>query len=115
MATVLKLEELGQFLFGIFLFLQLTFSWWWFPAMLLTPDVGMVGYLLNNKLGAITYNIMHHKGLAIVVLLLGYTLGNEILSLTGIILFSHASMDRLLGYGLKYFDHFKHTHLGNLS
>lgn len=115
MTFVLKLEELAQFFFGIFLFAQLNMSWWWFPLLLLTPDLGMLGYLVNNKIGAITYNITHHKGLAIAVLLLGYILGNEIISLTGIILFAHSSMDRMFGYGLKYFDHFKHTHLGDLS
>jgi hypothetical protein len=31
---------------------------------------------------------------------------------TGTLLFTHASFDRILGYGLKYFDSFKHTHLG---
>ena len=34
--------------------------------------------------------------------------------LPGIILFGHASMDRIFGYGLKFSDNFKHTHLGNL-
>lgn len=114
MKNVLKLEEVAQFFLGVFLFSQLDFAWWWFAALLLLPDIGMLGYLANPKWGAITYNITHHKGLAIVVLLLGYTLGNEIVTLTGIILFSHAAMDRVFGYGLKYFDHFKHTHLGNL-
>ena len=31
---------------------------------------------------------------------------------TGVILYGHASMDRIFGYGLKYGDHFQHTHLG---
>ena len=32
--------------------------------------------------------------------------------LLGIILFGHASMDRVFGYGLKFGDNFHHTHLG---
>jgi len=28
------------------------------------------------------------------------------------VLYGHSSFDRLCGYGLKYVDDFKHTHLG---
>jgi len=35
--------------------------------------------------------------------------------LIGIILFSHASMDRIMGYGLKYDKGFKYTHLGEIG
>ena len=115
METSLKIEELAQFLFGIFLFTQLDYAWWWFPVLLLTPDIGMLGYIVNTKVGAFTYNVFHHKAIAILVLLLGYYLYNDIVVLTGIILFSHSAMDRIFGYGLKYPDHFKHTHLGNLK
>ena len=32
--------------------------------------------------------------------------------LAGLIIYGHSCMDRMLGYGLKFGDHFKHTHLG---
>ncbi|MGV8138599.1 MAG: DUF4260 family protein [Mangrovibacterium sp.] len=32
--------------------------------------------------------------------------------LTGIVLFGHSSMDSAFGFGLKYADDFKYTHLG---
>lgn len=115
METSLKIEELAQFLFGIFLFTQLDYAWWWFLVLLLTPDIGMLGYLVNTKVGAFTYNVFHHKAIAILVLLIGYYLSNDIVALKGIILFSHSAMDRIFGYGLKYPGHFKHTHLGNLK
>ena len=35
--------------------------------------------------------------------------------LGGLILFGHSSMDRILGYGLKYPDSFEHTHLGMIG
>jgi hypothetical protein len=35
--------------------------------------------------------------------------------LAGIILFAHSSMDRLFGYGLKYFTGFSDTHLGKIG
>ncbi len=114
MKSILKLEELAQFLFGIFLFSQLEFAWWWFIALLFLPDVGMIGYLVNLKIGAITYNIFHHKGLALALYILGIYVQNPWVQLCGIILFSHSALDRMLGYGLKYDRGFKFTHLGTL-
>ena len=112
MKIILKLEELAEFLFALFLFYQLNFSAWIFWALLLTPDLSMVGYLVNTKVGAICYNIAHHKALAVFVGVLGILLTNNNLQLAGIILFAHSAMDRFFGYGLKYFDSFKNTHLG---
>lgn len=114
MKSILKLEELFQFILGIYLFSTLSYAWWWFLALILLPDIGMLGYLINTKIGAITYNIFHHKGLAVLIFLVGIYFEIEVVQLTGIILFSHASLDRIFGYGLKYADHFKNTHLGSL-
>ena len=87
---------------GILAFNQLDFAWWWFLVLILTPDIGMLRYLVNSKIGALIYNIFHHKGLAILVYIAGIYFANNIMELTGIILFSHASFDRVFGYGLKY-------------
>lgn len=112
MNFLLKLEELGQLLLSIVLFQQLDYAWWIYPACILLPDISMLGYLLNTKVGAWGYNLFHHKLLAIAILALGYWLNHDLLILSGIILFGHSAMDRALGYGLKYTDSFQHTHLG---
>jgi len=112
MKTSLKVEELLMFIFGVYLFHQLSFSWWWFISLILTPDIGMLGYAFNSKIGAITYNIFHHKAIAIALYLSGIFFQNVLLQLIGVILFSHASMDRFFSYGLKYFTAFNSTHLG---
>lgn len=114
MQQLIKLEELAMFLLSILLFATLSFDWWWYPLLILAPDLGMLGYLINPKVGALSYNIFHHKGLAIVLGAIGFVWWIPSLYLAGIILFGHASMDRVLGYGLKFNDDFKHTHLGNL-
>lgn len=115
MKQIIQIEELAMFLLSIYLFSTLSFAWWWFPVLILAPDVSMVGYLAGNKAGAITYNFFHHKALAIAVYVLGGYLQNEIIQLAGIILFGHSSMDRLFGYGLKTFAGFKSTHLGEIG
>ncbi len=115
MNNLLKLEELGQLLLSIFLFNQLEYSWWVFPACILLPDLSMIGYLVNTKTGAWIYNFFHHKLIAIAILGLGYWLDNSLLILTGVILLGHSAMDRMFGYGLKFSDSFKNTHLGRIG
>ena len=71
MNNLLKLEELAMFSLSIFFFNQTDFAWWWFPALILLPDLGMLGYLVSTKTGAWMYNLFHHKGIALLVLGLG--------------------------------------------
>lgn len=100
---------------GIYLFSLLNYAWWWFPALLLVPDISMIGYAFGNRAGAWTYNIVHHRGVAVIVYLAGIYINNPALQLAGVILFSHSCFDRMLGYGLKYEKGFKFTHLGEIG
>ena len=112
MHNLLTLEEIGQFFLSIILFNQLDYAWWIFLACLLLPDLSMIGYLVDTKTGAWIYNFFHHKLVAITILFIGFWLNHSILVLAGIILFGHSAMDRIFGYGLKFNDNFKNTHLG---
>ena len=115
MKSLLKIEELAMFGLGIFLFSLLPYAWWWFLVLLLTPDLGMLGYLFGKKTGAMIYNLFHHKAVAIAIYLLGVYLSIPIAQLIGVILFSHSAFDRMMGYGLKYNKGFKFTHLGEIG
>ena len=115
MKTLIRLEEAAMFLFGIFLFAQLPFAWWWFPVLILLPDLSMIGYVAGNKAGANMYNFFHHKAVAIIVYVIAFYLKNDVLQLAGIILFAHSSMDRFFGYGLKHFEGFHFTHLEKIG
>jgi Domain of unknown function (DUF4260) len=115
MKTMLKIEEIAQFVLGIFFFKMLSYDWWWFPALLFVPDVSMIGYFINPKIGATLYNFFHHKALAIICILAGFVLFNNLISLAGAILLAHIALDRFFGLGLKYPDSFFNTHLGKIS
>lgn len=115
MKTLLKIEEAFMFGLSIFLFSKLNYAWWWYPLLILTPDLSMIGYLGGPKLGVVTYNFIHHKAFGISVFVLGIILVSQPLLLAGLILFGHSSMDRVLTYGLKYPDSFQHTHLGMIG
>ncbi|HEX5024202.1 MAG TPA: DUF4260 domain-containing protein [Agriterribacter sp.] len=114
MKLVLKWEELALFLLSIYALYTMHAQWWIFLLLFIGPDVSMLGYAAGNTAGAITYNLFHHKGVAVVVFMAGWVLENWGLQVTGIVLFGHSSMDRVFGYGLKYFEGFKFTHLGHI-
>ena len=90
-------------------------QWWLYPALLLVPDIFMLGYLRNTKFGSITYNLGHSYPAAALVTALGFVLGSGLVIALGAIWFGHIGWDRMLGYGLKYATSFKHTHLGDLE
>ncbi len=115
MKNLLKLEELFMFALSIFFFTKLDFAWWWYPILLFTPDFIMLGYLINPRIGAWTYNFVHHKALGLSIFVVGIILVSQPIQLTGLILFGHSSMDRAMGYGLKHTDSFQHTHLGMIG
>jgi hypothetical protein len=115
MKLLLKLEELAQLLLAVFVFAHLPFAWWMLPATFLLPDLSMLGYLAGPRVGAASYNLLHHKALAIAVGLAGWMLGLPVLMLAGTVLLFHSSFDRLLGYGLKYSTGFQDTHLGRVG
>jgi len=115
MKNLLKIEEVALLGLAIYLNSYLPFPAWVFWALFLAPDLGMLGYLFNPKVGAFTYNLLHHKGVAMACYLGGYFLIIHELTLVGVILLGHSSFDRILGYGLKYTDSFHHTHLGMIG
>lgn len=115
MSYTLKLEELFMFGLSIYLFSKLDYAWWWYAVLLFTPDISMLGYLINTRIGALTYNFVHHKALGITLYVLGSFVTAPALQLAGVILFGHSSMDRIMGYGLKHSDSFQHTHLDMTS
>ncbi len=115
MQRVIKLEEIIMCIFSFFLFTESELDWWWFFVLLLLPDLSMLGYAFGNKTGAILYNIFHHKGFGIILILLGFYLDITPLFISGIIIFGHSSLDRFFGYGLKRFIGFKFTHLGEIG
>jgi len=115
MKKLIQIEEAGLFILSLFLYSRLGFGWWLFAILFFLPDLSMIGYTLNAKAGAIIYNLFHHRFVGIGIYLTGYYLEIPIVSLTGVILFSHSTLDRIFGYGLKKYSGFKHTHLGEIG
>ena len=113
--ALLRFEGATLFAASIALFAVQGLQWWLYPALLLVPDIFMLGYLRNTKLGSIIYNLGHSYPIAALVTVLGFVLASPLTIGIGAIWFGHIGWDRMFGYGLKYGTSFKHTHLGDLE
>ena len=113
--VILRIEGLVLFAASIALFSVQGQQWWLYPALLLVPDIFMIGYLRNTKLGAVIYNIGHSYPAAALVTSLGFLFSSPIAIALGAIWFGHIGWDRMFGYGLKYATSFQHTHLGKIG
>jgi hypothetical protein len=113
MKFALKLEESGLFILFSFIYFHFYPGGWpLFLGLFFTPDLSFLLYFINRKFGAVSYNILHHKGFIVLLMFAGYLSGNILVIQTGLIFMAHSCFDRFAGYGLKYFDSFDHTHLG---
>lgn len=108
---LLHLEGLFVFIISIYLYGQLDGSWLLFILLILLPDVSVLGYLVNNKIGSYAYNIVHTYMGPIFLMLVGFFLEMPLLLTLGLIWTAHIGIDRAFGFGLKYRDSFKNTHM----
>lgn len=115
MRSLLKTEQVVVLLATYFATILLGHPWWLFFALLLFPDISMLGYIAGPRIGAFIYNLFHHQGIAAILILIGWYTPHEWILMAGIIMFGHSAMDRVFGYGLKYFSGFKDTHLGRIG
>jgi hypothetical protein len=110
-ALLLRLEGTSVLGLSIFFYRQSHASWILFAVLFLSPDLFMLGYFVNARIGAAVYNFVHTLfapgvWIAIVILTSKWQLLPFALILT-----AHIGLDRMLGYGLKYPTRFKDTHL----
>jgi hypothetical protein len=108
---LLHLEGASIFALTLVLYRAGHFHWWLFALLLLTPDLFMLGYVVNPKVGAAAYNLVHT--LALPILLSGIAIVAPLPALEPytLIWLAHIAMDRMLGFGLKYPTQFRDTHL----
>jgi hypothetical protein len=86
-------------------------SWLLLAVLFLAPDLSLFGYLVNVRLGAVTYNTVHTYVGPLVLAAYAFGWGHQMLLRLSLIWTAHIGFDRMLGYGLKYPTRFKDTHL----
>lgn len=91
------------------------FEWWWLIILFPLFDISTVGYLINNRTGALIYNLGHSLiGPALLTIAYIVTDYRVLLFITLLWLF-HILADRAFGFGLKHTKSFHHTHLGPIG
>ena len=112
--VLLHVEGAAVFITALVLYAQSGLSWWWFALLLFAPDLSMIGYLRNEAIGSLLYNIIHTYVLPIALGLTAWWFNFELGWQLAIIWLAHIGMDRLVGYGLKYPENFKATHFSKV-
>ena len=100
-----------MFIAAVAVYFLLGLPLWAFLVFLLAPDLSAVGYLSGTRNGSIVYNLAHTIVWPVMLGVLGWWLGWSWAAPVSLIWLAHIGMDRMVGYGLKYPDAFKHTHL----
>jgi hypothetical protein len=111
----LRVEGAAVLAVSLFTYSRYGQAWWLFALLLLVPDLGMLGYLDNSRIGATTYNLFHSYLFPAGLVIVGIAAKSPVTYSIALIWFAHIGVDRALGYGLKYEDSFKHTHLGMIG
>jgi hypothetical protein len=88
-------------------------SWWIFAVFFLTPDLSLLGYAAMRHLAAAAalYNAVHSYLLPLLLAGWSWSMHAHPGEVAAAIWIAHIAFDRLLGFGLKYPEAFKPTHL----
>jgi len=110
-AILLRMEEALLLVGAVWMYACFHFNWVLFAALFFAPDLFMLGYLVNSRIGSAMYNLGHTFALPLSFFAVAYIRSSMLCTAIGLIWFAHIVLDRLLGYGLKYPTRFNDTHL----
>jgi Domain of unknown function (DUF4260) len=113
--VLLRAEGAGLAVVALVAYALVGAGWWLFAALLLAPDLSMLGYLAGPRVGARIYNAAHTTLGPLALGVVGVLAGHEVALSLSLIWLAHIGFDRAIGYGLKYPDRFQHTHLGTIG
>ncbi len=108
---LLRVEGAALFGAALAVYLDRDYNLWLGLALILLPDIALLAYLAGPRIGSYAYDALHTTiaplALGAAAFLGDWTLGIEI----ALIWLAHVGFDRAVGYGLKYADAPKPTHL----
>lgn len=109
---VLRAEGLAVLIAASAAYHQTGAGWPLFAVLFLAPDIFMLGYLVNRRIGAAAYNLGHTYLVPAAIAALGVWMQGPTVIGIALIWIAHIGFDRMVGYGLKYATGFKVSHLG---
>jgi len=111
---LLHLEGAVVFVLALVAYWRIDGNWLLFVVLVLVPDIGMLGYVRDTRLGAATYNLFHTYAIPLLVAAAAVLTGAVLVQWLAVIWLAHIGIDRAMGFGLKYPTEFKDTHLARL-
>jgi Domain of unknown function (DUF4260) len=111
--VLLRLEGLLALVVGCIAYQRLyPHHWGVFALLFLVPDISLLGYLRSaNKRSAAFYNAVHSYVLPVALGMLAWDRSSVLGGQVALIWLSHISFDRCIGYGLKFPESFRYTHI----
>lgn len=109
--VLLQAEGLALFGAAIALYLHLDFSVLALVLLFLAPDLCFVAFLFGEKTGARAYDAVHTAIWPLALGALGAVADESTLVQIALIWLGHIGLDRAIGYGLRYPDSARETHL----
>ncbi len=110
---LLRLEALLVLCVAPLFYWGLHGSWLLFAVLFFVPDVSLLGYLAkgNGRAAAMLYNFGHCYAVPLAIGLITWKLHSVRGEQFAVIWITHIAFDRSLGYGLKYPQVFRPTHI----
>jgi hypothetical protein len=112
--VLLRLESLLALLAAVIGYrVALHGSLWLFALLFLAPDLSLAGYAGKRRpaFAASVYNVAHNYILPALLGAAAWHWASPRSARIAAIWFAHIALDRLLGYGLKFPEAFKPTHI----
>ncbi len=103
-SLLMRLEGAAVAAAAALVFLMAGFAWWWLLVVFLLFDLGFLGYVVSNRVGAATYNGMHNYVVPVALLAVWAIAGANGLDLgalafVGASWLFHVGVDRAVGFG----------------
>jgi hypothetical protein len=109
--TLLHAEGAVVFAVATLLYFHGDHPWWLYLVLALAPDLSMVAYAGGARLGALGYDAAHTYVVPVALAAVGVVGDVATLVAVALVWLAHIGIDRAVGYGLKYENGFKDTHL----
>lgn len=108
--VLLHVEGAAALALSLLLYQQVSGNWGLFLALVLVPDLSLLGYLLGRRVGAPTYNVMHTYTWPMLLAAVGVSGYSPWALPVALVWAFHISLDRMVGWGLNYLTG-KDTHM----
>lgn len=111
--VIIQLENFLLLLLCLVFYFQSTYSTILLVILFFVPDIAIIAYLINTKIGKYIYNLFHSYNIPFFLLGISLFVNTSLLTAISLIWIAHIALDRTLGMGLKE-EQFKKTHLQKL-